>query len=70
MKQLNPSKRDEEEKAKKENTGEISRNSEYWYQTAGVRERSGYIPLWLKMVAIGLLVWAVYYLQKFWTPNG
>jgi len=40
---------------------------EYLYQQAGIRERHGAIPLWLKLVVASLLVWSVYYLIQFWS---
>jgi hypothetical protein len=39
---------------------------EYLYKGAGIRERHGAVPLWLKVVVAGLLVWSVYYLIQFW----
>ncbi len=38
------------------------------YRDSGVHENRGYIPLWLKLVAIALLVWAVYYTIAYWGP--
>lgn len=40
---------------------------EYLYAQSGIRERHGSIPLWLKFVVIGLLVWSVYYVVQFWS---
>lgn len=40
---------------------------EYLYQQAGIRERHGAIPLWLKLVVIGLFAWSVYYLIQYWS---
>jgi len=44
------------------------RNDEetYLYEAAGIRERHGTIPLWLALVAIGLLAWGVYYMIRYW----
>lgn len=42
----------------------------YAYPDAGIRERSGYIPLWLILVAVGLIIWAVYYVIQNWSPPG
>lgn len=39
---------------------------EYCYAQSGIRERHGSVPLWLKFVVAGLLVWSVYYLIQFW----
>lgn len=39
----------------------------YVYEPAGIRERSGYVPAWLKLVALGLIVWGVYYTIRYWS---
>ncbi|HSE60419.1 MAG TPA: hypothetical protein VLA99_17090 [Nitrospiraceae bacterium] len=41
--------------------------STYLYEPAGIRERSGYIPTWLKLVALGLIVWGIYYMIRHWS---
>ena len=38
----------------------------YQYEPAGIWERSGNIPVWLKLVALGLIVWGVYYAMRYW----
>ena len=38
----------------------------YQYEPSGIRERSGYIPVWLMLVAFGLFVWGVYYAMRYW----
>ena len=38
----------------------------YRYEPSGILERSGSIPLWLKLVAVGLIVWGVYYALRYW----
>jgi hypothetical protein len=38
----------------------------YLYKEAGLRERHGYIPLWLILVAIGLFLWGIYYMIQNW----
>ncbi len=43
-------------------------SEEYLYQTAGIRERHGYIPIWLILVAVGLFIWGGYYLLSYWSP--
>ena len=40
----------------------------YLYRSAGIRERSGYVPAWLLLVVVGLFVWGVYYLVMYWGP--
>ncbi|GJL79329.1 MAG: hypothetical protein NPINA01_23180 [Nitrospinaceae bacterium] len=50
-----------------DSTGE---GEEYTYQSAGIRERDGTIPLWLILVGVGLMIWSGYYLFRYWTPVG
>lgn len=38
------------------------------FKDAGLVERHGYVPLWLKLVSLGLLIWGVYYLWAYWYP--
>ena len=40
---------------------------EYHYRSAGIRERSGGVPLWLVMVAVALLIWGLYYGVTYWS---
>ena len=46
-----------------------SAEEEYHFVSAGIRERPGRIPLWLVLVALGLLVWGIYYLATYWNPS-
>ncbi|MEB2337480.1 MAG: hypothetical protein OZ918_02545 [Nitrospirales bacterium] len=39
----------------------------YVYEPAGIRERSGSIPTWLKLVSLGLIAWGIYYTIRFWS---
>ena len=41
----------------------------YLYRHAGIEERDGRIPLWLWFVAVGLVVWSVYYTIVYWTQT-
>ena len=41
---------------------------EYTYQTSGIRERKGFIPLWLLLLATTLICWGVVYLAQNWSP--
>jgi hypothetical protein len=41
----------------------------YLYQNSGIQERHGTVPLWLKLVSIGLLAWAVYYTIQYWSRS-
>ena len=40
----------------------------YIYQDAGLTERHGYVPYWLKLVTVGLVIWGAYYLWAYWSP--
>lgn len=42
---------------------------EYIYQSAGIRERKGYIPVWFGLIALVLIMWAVYYLFSYWSTD-
>lgn len=39
----------------------------YVHETSGIRERSGSIPTWLTAVAVGLIVWGLYYMIRYWS---
>ena len=39
----------------------------YLYEPSGIRERSGYIPIWLKLVSFGLILWGLYYAIRYWS---
>ena len=39
----------------------------YVYEPAGIRERSGYSPLWLKLVSLGLILWGIQYAIRYWS---
>jgi hypothetical protein len=54
-------------KDKKQNLDSVNTKKEYFYNTAGLREREGHIPIGLIWLGVGLLIWAVYYLVKFWS---
>jgi hypothetical protein len=38
----------------------------YHYEPSGIRERSGYIPVWLKLISLGLIAWGIYYAIHYW----
>lgn len=44
------------------------RETEFYYENAGIRERYGTVPLWLWAVAVALVIWGVYYLMAYWSP--
>jgi len=41
----------------------------YLYEPAGILERSGSVPTWLKVMALGLILWGVYYTVRFWSSD-
>jgi hypothetical protein len=41
-------------------------HSVYTYETAGITERQGHVPVWLWIVAIALVIWSIYYLITYW----
>ncbi|WP_447979996.1 cbb3-type cytochrome c oxidase N-terminal domain-containing protein [Candidatus Nitrospira bockiana] len=41
----------------------------YVYEPAGIREYSGSVPMWLKLVALGLIVWGIYYTIRYWSGD-
>lgn len=40
----------------------------FLYRDAELMERHGYVPYWLKLVAVGLVIWGLYYLWTYWSP--
>lgn len=38
----------------------------YRYEPSGIRERCGHIPIWLKLVSLGLMLWGLYYASRYW----
>ncbi len=40
----------------------------YTYESAGITEREGKVPVWLWIVVVLLLVWGFYYLVTYWNP--
>jgi len=38
----------------------------YVYTDSGIRERHGYIPIWLQLVAYALFIWGIYYTITYW----
>lgn len=47
---------------------ETDESKTYVYESAGIYERKGTIPWFLILVAVGLIVWGVYYLIYYWRP--
>lgn len=44
-------------------------NEVFLYHDAGLTERRGYVPYWLKLVTLSLIVWGLYYLWAYWSPS-
>ncbi|ALP53267.1 hypothetical protein Tel_08925 [Candidatus Tenderia electrophaga] len=42
----------------------------YIYKDSGLVENHGYVPRWLILVAVGLLIWGAYYLYAYWQSPG
>jgi hypothetical protein len=38
----------------------------YVYESAGIAEHEGQVPLWLRLVVVSLLIWGIYYLLTYW----
>ncbi len=38
----------------------------YRYESAGITEREGNVPIWLWIVVVSLLIWGSYYLVAYW----
>ncbi len=36
------------------------------YESAGITEREGNVPIWLWIVVVSLLLWGLYYLVTYW----
>ncbi len=36
------------------------------YESAGIAEREGQVPLWLWLVVVSLMIWGLYYLFTYW----
>jgi len=51
----------QENKPRKE--GEV-----FVYKDSGIHENRGYIPFWLILVLIALIVWGIYYTVAYWAP--
>jgi hypothetical protein len=46
--------------------GPLRGQTVYNYESAGIAEREGNVPLWLWIVFVTLLIWGVYYLVTYW----
>ncbi len=47
-------------------SGQAPEHSVYIYESAGIAERDGHIPVWLWAVVVTLLIWGIYYLVTYW----
>lgn len=54
-------------RAEERTTPEPSHGETYLYRDSGIQERHGGIPLWLKLVSIGLVLWGIYYTVRYWS---
>lgn len=55
--------------SEQQSEGEQQANSELFiYKDSGIQEKHGYVPAWLWVVAVVMVVWAVYYTMKYWVP--
>lgn len=54
---------------KHNSTPEAEDQEVYHYAYSGIREQHGFVPLWLKLVTLGLIIWGVYYLIRYWEPG-
>ena len=41
-------------------------HSVYFYESAGIAERDGHVPVWLWIVVVSLFIWGIYYLVTYW----
>jgi hypothetical protein len=46
--------------------GQVQGQTIYNYESAGIAEREGNVPIWLWIVVFTLLIWGVYYLVTYW----
>lgn len=53
----------------KRTTPEPSHGQAYFYRDSGIQERHGNVPLWLKLVSIGLIIWGIYYTVRYWSSG-
>ena len=40
----------------------------YYYKDSGIQEQHGYVPIWLRVVAVSLVTWGIYYMIANWSP--
>lgn len=45
---------------------QVDADTIYYYHHSGINVRHGAVPLWLKWVAISLVIWGVIYLVIYW----
>ena len=38
----------------------------YRHEPSGIMERSGYVPLWLKLVVFAIIIWGLYFAMRYW----
>ena len=47
-------------------SGSEAERSVYNYESAGITEREGNVPIWLWIVVVSLALWGLYYLVTYW----
>lgn len=56
-------------RAEKRTAPEPPHGDAYLYRDSGIQERHGNVPLWLKLVSIGLIIWGIYYTVRYWSSG-
>jgi hypothetical protein len=46
---------------------ELNKEKQDLYGSPGIRERHIDVPWWLQIVMIGLTVWGIYYILRYWS---
>ncbi len=46
--------------------GDTGGDSIHLYESSGVIEREGHVPMWLWIVVAVLVIWSIYYLVVYW----
>jgi mono/diheme cytochrome c family protein len=57
------------EEGKGKSVPESPHEEVYLYPDSGILEKHGVIPLWLKLLCYGLIIWGVYYTIKYWSSE-
>lgn len=57
----------DENEHQKSGSGEPPKDT-FVYGESGIQEKRGGIPLWLILVAVGLIAWGIWYTIANWSP--